>query len=565
MNHFLRHLYIILILLGGHSHFFSQSSYLKKDHRAYHFLDRLNVLHDYSSNIHSSIKYITRDDVNHLIQYSDTISLSEGDLRTVQYLNKELHFSHDLPAGSQKGWFGHFYKNPAHFYELQTKDFELRINPFLDFNVGRDQEEGKTVFLNKRGLEIFGNLDQRFYFYTSIHENQSNFLNYIEPFIANYKTLPGQGNYKDYQSGIINAFIGFDYSNAQAYLGYKISKHVDFELGHGKHFLGNGMRSLLLSDYAHNYFYFKMNTRVWKIHYQSIFAELSSSSPRQTLNNELLPKKYMAAHMLNFKISNNFELGLFESIIFSREDHFEFQYLNPIILYRTAEHFLDSPDNVLIGLSGKLNVLNRLSIYGQFLLDELLLKEFFSSSGWWGNKYGIQLGIKYFDILGIDQLDGQFEINRVRPYTYSHFQESNVIPTQSVSSYSHFNQALAHPLGANFTELIIKLRHRPTAKLLIESRYIYTIVGRDDSGNYGSDILQLNTTRIADFNIDQHQGAKSTIKLLNLDLSYEIFHDYYLDLHVLFRKDNNVKLSDLSTKYWSIGMRYNISNTKIDY
>ena len=42
-------------------------------------------------------------------------------------------------------------------------------------------------------------------------------------------------------------------------------------------------------------------------------------------------------------------IGLFESIVFSRPNHFELQYLNPVIFYRTVEQMVGSPDNAMIG------------------------------------------------------------------------------------------------------------------------------------------------------------------------------------------------------------------------
>jgi hypothetical protein len=59
---------------------------------------------------------------------------------------------------------------------------------------------------------------------------------------------------------------------------------------------------------------------------------------------------------------------------------------------------------------------------------------------------GLQLGAKYINALGIKNLDLQLEYNRVRPFTYSH--------RDSVANYTHYNQPMAHPLGANFSETI---------------------------------------------------------------------------------------------------------------
>jgi hypothetical protein len=556
---------IITVLLTTMVGSTAQSVYIPVGHPAYHYVDRMDVLTKDTLPLHTAVRYYTRQDLKDILSEStDTITFKDNADR--KYLSTEFRIPNDSSTVDRKGLFGVFYKNPVHLFEVNTDHFSFVINPFFNAQVGRERESGNPIFLNQRGLELFGTIDNKIYFYSNFQENQSNFFNYIKPFIDRYKAIPGYGLYKFYNSSIINSFQGYDYSNAQAYIGYPITKHVLLELGHNKNFIGHGIRSLLLSDFSHNYFNVKLNARIWKIQYQSIFAELSATTPRQTPNNELLPKKYMASHYLSLKVSRSIELGLFESVIFSRENNFELQYLNPVILYRTAEHFLDSPDNVLIGLNGKYNFLNHFSLYGQVVLDEFSFTNFFDDTGWWGNKYGIQAGIKYYNALSIDHLDLQVEYNRVRPYTYSHFQPSGVIVEQSVSNYSHNNQALAHPAGANFSELLVNIRYQPIQKVICRLRYMHTLQGRDIDGlNYGSDILQLNTTRIADFGISHNQGSLSTVNMLNFDISYELFHDFYFDAKALWRRDKNKDLSNINTTYIGGGIRYNIYNTNIDY
>lgn len=494
----------------------SQSSHFRRGHKVYHHIDRLDAIYGVDSSFHTSDKYYQRDRVFDLMSNLDYAALSKKDQ------NENDYFRKDTIATNQKkgpGLFKSLYRNPAHLFSHKSENFSFVVNPILHFSLG---DSDSFIFQNTRGLELYGDLDGKFYFYSNFFENQSNFLNYIQPYIDEYQAIPGQGNYKDYESSIINAFQGFDYSNAQAYLGYSLSKHSIIELGHGKHFLGNGIRSLLLGDNGQNYFYLKFRINVWRLYYRTIFAELASVSARYNPGNSLLSKKYMANHYLGFKVGNKLELGLFESVVFSRENHFEFQYLNPVILYRSVEHIIDSPDNVLIGLNLKWNFNQGMSFYSQLILDELRTDQIFSGDGWWGNKYGIQLGLKYFNFLNIDQLDLQFEFNRVRPYTYSHWNPIEQFPLLSVASYSHYNQALAHPLDSNFTEFLFDLKYPVTDKFDVHLQLLHTKVGRNRV-NDGSDILLVNTSRSSDFGNRMHQGNKSTINQLNLLLSYELF------------------------------------------
>jgi len=558
----------LLILATIFSFYYAngQMQYLNNDDNAFHLLERYQHLYTLDSIRHTSFRNITRKDYKRILNEKPLGSISQNDQTIASHINNTLYFSNDSIVNEQKGLWSTFYKNKTHLFEVNTEEFKLTINPILNIQFGRDIKSGSSIFLNLRGLELWGEIDQKLYFYSSFFEHQSNFFNYINPFIQQYNSIPGQGNYKPFNSRIFNSQNSFDYANTQAYLGYKISKNSQLELGHGRHFVGNGMRSLLLSDFSNNYFYLKLGFRVWKIQYQTIFAELNTGSSRSTEGDALLPKKYMATHYLSFKASPKFEFGIFETVVFSRENNFEFQYLNPVILYRTVEFSLDSPDNVLIGFNFNWQPLPKTSIYGQLLLDEFRTSELFAGNGWWGNKIGFQGGVKHFNLLGIEALDVQLEFNSVRPYTYSHNTTSEVFPELSVSSYSHNNQALAHPLGANFSEVIFKLRYQPFQKFVINARYLYSIVGRDiNNSNFGSDILINNSLRESNFNNSIHQGAKSNISHFDISLSYELFHGFFFDGFFKFRTDKNIDLGNTETTFFGTGIRYNINNRQIDY
>ncbi len=43
---------------------------------------------------------------------------------------------------------------------------------------------------------------------------------------------------------------------------------------------------------------------------------------------------------------------------------------------------------------------DKIKFYSQFILDELTLSEFTKKDGWWGNKFGIQAGLKHLELVG---------------------------------------------------------------------------------------------------------------------------------------------------------------------
>ncbi len=514
----------------------------------------------------ASVRYLSIEDLLSAARATEVLSKTDQyELNSLKknfperyILNPELD---DSELFSQKGWLNTFYRDLYSLFLLKTDNFFLKIDPVLNIALGDDRHDSKLIFQNTRGIKIRGILDNKVFFYSSIYENQQRFLSYIEDEIARSNAIPGQGFYKPYQSGIINSLNGWDFLNAEAYAGINISNSIDLRLGQGRHFIGNGIRSLLLSDYANNYFYLQFNTRIWKLHYQNTFAELSATSSRDNPGNTLLPKKYMATHYLDFQVHPNLSLGLFETIVFSRENHFEFHYLNPVILYRSVEQLLDSPDNAILGFNIQWIPKKKYQIYGQLLIDELKTSETFAGDGWWGNKVAYQIGLKKYDLFQIGNLDFQLEYNTVRPFTYAHRSDNNsAIPT---ASYSHFNQPLAHPYGANFREFIVSFNYRFNEKFAFNASIVNSNYGDSNLENVGKDILANYENRSSDYNNFTGQGDQNDIFGLQINTNYEFLPNGFIDLTFLHRRRSLESNPIDKNDYLGIGIRVNAFHSNL--
>lgn len=573
----------------------AQSPYILRNDQAYHTYDRAEILRwsdttmsnslnnydrklttEFFKNIWLNAELTQKDKFDLLHIFADNTEFLpkeknktpqiENDKIFKDFTEEKTHDTDEITKSSftQKPILKYFYKTPANFLTLETPSFELIVNPVVQLSYYNEVNNDNIVFQNTRGIEARGYIDSKVYFYTQLLENQRSYLSYVDDRIHKFRTLPGQGFWKPYSSSVIDNLQGFDFFNARAYVGFNPVKSINIEFGHGNHFIGNGIRSLLLSDYSHNYFYLKFNTRIWKFHYQNLFAEMAPTSTFLNPGDNLLPKKYTATHYLAFKPNNKFEIGLFETVIFARENHFEFQYLNPVILYRAVEHSLDSPDNVMLGLNAKWNPIKGVSLYGQFIMDEFKLSEVKKQTGWWANKFGAQIGIKYINALGIDHLDLQVEYNAVRPYTYAHRDSLPTLGDYSIANYSHSNQPLAHPLGANFRELLLLARYKPINRLYIQAKALMTTYGDDRLGqNWGGNILLPLQTIQMEYGNVIGQGLQTKVAALNLDMSYEIFHNYFIDLQAMWRKTKSDMTKD--QHYLGGGFRINISNIHYDY
>ncbi len=472
----------------------------------------------------------------------------------VMYKDSEISNPDFYYLKESKPFLKYFYKDGTHFLSAYKKNFHISLDPLLHFELGK--QDTNLLFINRRGIRVQGNVDERIYFYTDIVETQLTVPAYVHDYVDLYQSLPGAGLYKIYNSKFPKVNRAYDFLLAEANVEFKASKHVQISLGHGRQFIGSGMRSLFLSDFSTPRFYLKINTNIWKLHYQNLFTELTPESNGDK-GDRLLDKKYMAAHYLSINLTKNWNAGIYESVVFSRKNSFELQYLNPVILYRFIEHSLGSPDNVFIGFHSNVLLYKRFSLYGQILFDEFLLKEFFSSRGWWGNKYGFQMGCKYINAFGLKNLLVQLEYNQARPFTYS-FRDS-------IANYSHYQQALAHPLGANFKELMFAFHYEPDQRWTFSGHTHYYSKGLDSTGvNNGGNILLDYDTRSSDFGHTTTQGISNTVLSGSLSISYRLFYRAWLDLNLNFR---NAKLEQQksNTVWISGGFRMNLDKIRFDF
>jgi len=539
----------------------AQSVQLKPSKYTNFLVSRLDVR--YGTDVHTGIRDYLRKDVFDFARALDTLG-DELDWRMQRDVRYLLDDNDDWLAWDQKNMaerpvLKYFYRTKAHFFETKHPDFQITVDPLLNFQYGSIAGEGKH-FVNQRGVAMRGHVDRKVFFYTDVVESQIRVPDYVRVRAQRDKSLPGAALYKAYRSDIFNIKKnGYDYLDATAYIGFHLSRHIGLQLGHGTNFIGDGYRSLLLSDHTSKYFYLKVNWQVWKLHYQNIFAQLFPVSHRSSGHDQLLPRKYAAFHYLSFKPDRRLEFGFFEGVVFKRSAHFELQYLNPIILYRTVEHLVGSPDNEVAGLTAKWNFLRQFQLYGQVAFDEFKLDELFrNKQGWWGNKYGIQAGARWVDAFKIPDLDVGVEFNRVMPYTYSH--------SDSLTAYTHNNQYLAHPLGANFAEWIVSATYRPHPRWMVQTRAFTIRGGEDKEGkNWGANPLHPNVTRVQDYGNFLGQGHAYRRLLLDAGLAYQIMHNGWVEVDYFLRRNQYLGETPSRTQVLSLGFRLNLDPVKYEF
>lgn len=522
---------------------------LVHDREWYDFIDRCRLSTGGHPALHPGLRSYDLDQVREMLLRSDSLGAVDPASLTYRTLILRTSKAFIEQSSPDDGFWDQFYINQAFLFSKYGKDFFVRLNPLVHFSLGHSNLN-EVLFTNARGFEISGGLNDRFFFYSNIVETQLKFPSYIQNYVERYEAIPGNGFYKPFKSQLFDFEDGYDFLNSEGYLSVKVTDNVGFQLGHGKHFFGNGRRSLLQSDFSNNAFYFQADWKFWKIHYRNLWQELRPRSAVFGGNDDLLPRKYSATHHLSVNVLPNLNFGIFESVVFYRSDQFELGYMNPIILYRTIEQSVNSPDNVLLGFDILWDVKKKLSIYGQLIFDEFKLDELiFDNRGWWGNKLAYQLGVFYPKAFGVEDLNLRIEFNEARPYTYSH--------RDSSASYSHYQLPLAHPLGANFSEILFEMNYRPVARLRLEMLALYYRKGLDsEDENYGGDVLKSNATRVGEYDNFIGQGINSEVLLLNMNVSYRLFEG--LDIYGRFVMRESMSLDADQERFFEAGIRYNL-------
>ncbi|MBK6346947.1 MAG: hypothetical protein IPF68_13610 [Bacteroidales bacterium] len=439
---------------------------------------------------------------------------------------------------------------------VNKPDFRLIIDPLVNFSAGKQTDPERNTWVNTRGFRADGTIGRDFSFHTAFYESQAVFATWTDSVVRQLSVVPGQAKFKPFKEN------GFDYAFSEGHINYTPSKYFNFRFGHGRNFFGDGYRSLLLSDVAFNYPYLMVTTKVWKLQYVNLYAQMMDlRMPRADW--DPWHKKYTTMHYLTMNVTPWLNLGIFEAIVWNSGDStgnrgFDINYLNPVIFYRPVEFSMGSPDNALLGGSLRINLREKAFLYAQLMLDEFKLDHVLKGDGWWANKHGFQLGFKIFDPFDVKNLFLQAEYNHVRPYTYAH--------NESVQNYGHYNQPLAHPLGANFRETDVIVSYR-IQRWLFDYKLVYSIHGIDTAGlNFGGDIYKPYLTYVTEFGNKIGQGLKSTLMVNDLRVGWLVNPATNLQLNAGITLRNEISgTHDYSGVLIWFGLRSSLFNLYYDW
>ncbi len=439
------------------------------------------------------------------------------------------------------------YRNKSMF-SVKNKNVEINLNLLGIYRKGQAEGDSIDYFRNTRGFEFYGTLGKKIFYYSKFLETQAIFPPYVDKYIETRVIVPGEGWWKPYGQQ------GRDYSYGMGYLVYEPYKWLNFRLGHFKNFIGSGYRSLLLSDNAFNYPQLGFTLTKGKWQFSSVWAELYRFRTRYYFYHY---RKHLTFNTLSYA-TRHFELTFFQSVTWKTSDyhtyvnHYPFLFFVPVIAL--PFYGLDNENNMILGLDANFHI-KTFEIYGQLMLDKLALNQPLFSAD---NRYGYQIGIRTYDLflgkLRYLQLRALSELNYVRPYSY-----------QSVywnQEYSHYNQPLAHPLGAGFLEKVFLLELR-ILNLSIQYKFTDALTSQGKGLNVGVDVLD---NRAVDFQ-RIFVGYPYQKRIKNQSVMVNLFLHPASGLSLFFEQDRRI-LSGVENQQFAItyfGIRSFIGNRYYDF
>ncbi len=449
---------------------------------------------------------------------------------------------------SRKSWVSRKIFN-EHLFDVKTKEYTFYGDYLPDLEVGQDIAHKTNTYLNTRAYQFGGTVGAKFFFYTSGYTTLGRFPNYLNNYINKIDFVPGQAF--NFNTNTPDATK--DWTYVTAILSYTPIKQLNITLGEDKTFIGDGYRSLLLSDFPANYPLLRLTANVGKVQYMFMWAYLEDQQALQFDPFGNNRRKWGAFHYLDWNITNRLSLGYFNAIIASEADDdgnfhgFDANFINPVFFSNALNSNASQPDNVFTGFTAKYKIFDKTAVYGQLLINRFNGSDFFSGSST-DNTNGVQLGVRGADLFNVSNFNYLLEFNTVKPYTYA--------SQQPITSYTELSEPLGDPLGANFKEVIAILNYS-IGRFDFMGQLNYSKYGLDADAttNFGQDVTRAFNPSVETTSYTG-QGLSTTLKYAQGSVSFLINPKYNLrfELGGVFRQETNAQTNS-KTALITFGLR----------
>lgn len=438
-----------------------------------------------------------------------------------------------------------------HVVDLKREKFHLKISPILNMAYGRDLSDtnSRALFQNTKGVHVECDILKNFSFSTSLYENQGRFTQYetgyyqsigeLYPstdttFNTQNAMIPGGARTKPFKGD------GFDYAFAVGYFVYQPFKWARITAGNNAMFVGDGHRSILLSDNHSNAPYFRFDFKIspkWSYTYararnMNLVRKIATSSAEAYYE-----PKGLSINYLTFKPSNKISISLFESGQWNRTDSTGTTrsahplFYNPI---PGVSQFIVGKDELssLIGLNFSAQVADKHRVYAQLGMYEFD-----------GDKIATQIGYRGYDFFGMKDFMFQLEYNYVSSDMYK--------GTNRRLNYTNYNLSLGPIKGTGYNEILVRTNYT-IKRVYIEAELDYYILKDHRS-------LALHPIEIG------QNSFTGSVFYSNLELGYRFNRKMNLSIFGSWTYRSSSEAGQQNTNMFQVGLKTGFINHYKDF
>jgi hypothetical protein len=328
---------------------------------------------------------------------------------------------------------------------------------------------------------------------------------------------------------------------------------VKLKLGRDRVNIGYGSNKIILGSNSplFDYVSFKVDYDFFSFSYLhgKLLGKNSVIMDSLSGTSNFLPEKYFAYHRMGFNISDDFNFGLGEVVVYG-DRGLDLSYLIPFTFFKSVEHSNRDRDNTMLFFDiSSLHIPNS-KFFLTFLIDDVDFNKI--GKGWWGNQTVFNIGFQSSPFYKNLPMDIKLEYLRIEPYSYSHRLNRN-----SFTNYSYNLSSLIQP---NSELIFLGINYRFTHRLTLSAEFTYSrhganVINPDGSiKNVGGDI-NLGHRTFDSESVKFLDGKLEIFRNYSASVYYEHFNQISFFLNAAFNSSSTVQIQSQHDSQFFIGTK----------
>ncbi len=220
--------------------------------------------------------------------------------------------------------------------------------------------------------------------------------------------------------------------------------------------------SLILGEDAAGFDQLALTLRSRHFVFSHLVAALDGMNYRKPDHSEFTrAARYLSAHRLDIRVRDNIRFGITETVVYGGENAgFDPALMNPVTSFRLVgiQNKTDHANNTLLSLDGLYIAADRLTLFGQFLFDDMLRSDLFQ------DRWACDLGAHWRDLPGLEGTTASLQATIVSSFAYNTF--------RPYERYLLYGRPLGAPAGNDYRRLAGSIRFFINSRLDLQARLI---------------------------------------------------------------------------------------------